>query len=55
MNPILNSLDVSKHKTKLEKDILDLQKKKQAEKRPEDSDEEDHLEENVVTKPDGIS
>lgn len=54
-NPIINSLDVSKHQTPLEKEIKGIQNKPQAERKPEDSDEEDHLEENVETKPDGIT
>lgn len=56
-NPIINSLDVSKHQTKLEKEINGIQRgpKPNENWKPEESDEEDHLEENVESKPDGIT
>jgi len=57
-NPIVNSMDVNKFKTKLERDITQQQSNvkeaQKVEKKPEDSDEEDHLQE-VMTKPEGIT
>ena len=51
----LANADVEKHQTAMQKELTAKKEKHEADKKAEDSDEEDHLEDDIVEKPEGIT